>query len=88
MNFLDNLLTTAAGYFGADQANDAKVKLAQLGVNPNTGTSNVADTAKATTSAQLASQWIPGVSNVVVIGAGVGVLALGVVALLVATRKR
>ena len=75
MDFLNNLLAQAAGYFGAKEQADAKLELARLGVNQaavNTaGASNVA-------AAQTA-QWIPGVSNGVVIAAGAGLLALAVV---------
>lgn len=78
MDFLNNLLTAAAGYYGAEQKSKADLKLAQLGLASQTPAAAVTPATAAT------SQLIPGVSNVVTFSVGAGLLALGIFAV---TRK-
>lgn len=81
MDFLNNLLTTAAGYYGDQQAANAQLKLAQTGLQTQQAATQQAQAA-ATQAQTQASQWIPGVSNGLVIGAGLGLVALGLIVVL------
>lgn len=84
MDFLNNLLTAAAGYYGAEQKQSADLELAKI----NAGTKAAAPTpttAPAAVTAAAPTQLIPGISNTVTIGVGAGVLLLG---LFIATRGK
>ena len=87
MDTLNQLLGDAAGYFGEQQKQDAQIELAKLGFNPVTGQATTPTTTPSTSTAAAApaAQWIPGVSNGVVIAGGAA-LVLGIV-LVVALRK-
>ena len=80
-NFLNTLLTAAAGYGNAKAAADAQVKIAQItGANATTAQSTAA------TAAAAANQIVPGISNTTVfLGAG-ALLALAVVAVIALRR--
>ncbi len=71
-NWFDSLVNAAAGYFGNEQKNDAAIELAKVGVQP-------VGTTPTPAAAATAAQWIPGVSNGLVIAGGAGLLALVVV---------
>ena len=81
-NFFNNLLTAAAGYASSKEEADAKASLAQI-------TANQAATAQANQAATSAAshQLIAGIDNKTVFAVGAGVLVLGVIAIVIATRK-
>jgi hypothetical protein len=80
----NDLLSAAAGYFGDKTKADAQVQLAKANLG---AAAQQANTAQAQATAAQTSQWIPGVSNGLVVGAGIGLVALGLVVTVFATRK-
>ena len=79
---LNSLLTAAAGYFGNQQQTTAQLQLAKIN-----GATQQATTAQTLAAQTTASQWIPGVSNGLVIIGGISLIGLGLVALVMSSRK-